>query len=328
MPTPAPFHLLTGEDSFRLQKHFSTLKTGFQKKYPQGTIESFSIKSPLSQVLQSILTPSLFTPKRFFVLESFWSKERFEEAQKMKFFEHLAKNTDTAFVLMLEPKIDKRLKFSKFLLKEGKTEAFPQLKEDQIIDWLYRHTNKHGLFMPQNLCAYLVMSCGTDLWTLTKEIEKIDIYLNGAKPTKENIDPLIQKRPQAIIWDFLESVSKKNASRALHHLQSLLAMGESPFQILALLMREARIHMLLHTGLAAGKSKDELKVLTGLHPFVIQKTLPLTKNFTRAQLNTFYDQLYAIDKGIKTGGISTSVDDVSELQQQMEKIVLTLAHKA
>lgn len=324
--TSAPYYLLTGEDSFRLKKHFDILKRNFQKKYPQGSIETYGVKDALSDVIQHIITPSLFTPMRFFVLESFWTKERFEEAEKMKFFEHLAKNTDTSFVLMIEPKLDKRLKFSKYIIKEGKTEIFDKLKDDQVIDWLYKFVNARELRLDHSLCTYLVMSCGSDLWTLTKEIEKIELFLNGAKPTKELLEPLIQKRPQAIIWDFLESMSKKNAKKALQHLDTLLSMGESAFQILALLMREARIHMLLHTGLAQGKSKDELKELTGLHPFVIQKTIPLSKAFRSDQLRNFYEQLYLIDKQIKTGGISISVDDSTELQQQMEKIVLSLAH--
>ncbi len=99
-------------------------------------------------------------------------------------------------------------------------------------------------------------------------------------------------------------------------------MGESVHQIFAMLIREIRIHSQLRSGLNQNLPSKEIATQAALHPFVVQKTINLSRNFSMNQLSNLYDELFNIDLGIKTGRISLSTDDQSELELAIERFIL------
>lgn len=181
---------------------------------------------------------------------------------------------------------------------------------------------KKGGKLAFNLAQVLSERCGQDLWMLTSELEKLILASEGGVITRDLIEDMTFKRSEVVIWDFLEKLSKKSVQEALRLLHGLLDMGESPHQILAMMIREMRIHAQLRWALDQGMGSKEIARETGLHPFVIQKTLPLTKGFQMKELRKLYQGLYSIDKKIKTGGIQMSTDDMGELVLSIERLIV------
>lgn len=319
--------LLTGDDDFRLRERARFLREGFRTKYPDGEVEFFEQADEFAALENSVLTPNLFGGKRLAVCDQFWSAEKFETAQKADFFKRLPDFTDTATILCLEPKLDKRTKWTKFFLGHSRTEAFAPLDESGLLRWIERAAETFGGNISRDCAQFLLNRCGENLWLLSREIAKLTAAA-GEKPVeKELILELTLPHPQLEIWDFLEQVSRKNATAAIGKFRSLLQMGQSVQQIFSMLQREVRIHAQIRAALDHNLPPAAIAKQTKLHPFVVQKTLPLSRQFSRQKIEQLYDHLFEIERRLKSGGIVVTSNDTGEFELAIEKFIVTLCHE-
>ncbi len=313
--------LLTGNDSFRLYERMKFYKTAFREKYADGEIENFDKEQDFNHLENTVLTPNLFGGRRCVFLEEFWDPEKFEQAEKAEFFEKLPDFADSVTVFVIEPSLDKRLKWAKFLLKKAKVETFEPLDEFGLLQWIEGYAKKHGGHIQHHNAKILLNRCGENCWNLSQEIQKLVIGGNG-EITEELIKSLTVPHPKAIIWDFLAHLSRKNISGAIRNFRILLYAGEPIHQLLAMVNREVRIHAQIRHALDQHIPQSQIASATKLHPFVVQKTIPLTQNFSQLQIKKMYETLFLIDQKMKTGGISVSTDDNSELALAIEKFIV------
>ena len=89
-----------------------------------------------------------------------------------------------------------------------------------------------------------------------------------------------------------------------------------------MIVRHFRILIQVHE--MAGKNENQHSITQKLkqHPFVIQKTLQQSRNFTSEQLEEIYEKLLEIDVKFKTGIIKTYQQDDSEYKLAMEKLII------
>lgn len=314
--------LLTGEDSYRLFERSRLYQKKFQEKYEGGEIDRFGENSDFHEFESAVLTPNLFGGKRMLVCEDFWNADRFEQAQKSGFFDRLPDFAEQSTVLVILPKIDKRLKFSKFFLGNAKVESFEPLDENEILRWIEKHAQKHASSIGRSEAQSLMRRCGTDLWNLSSEIQKLALISDG-KITATDIASFTIAHPQMEIWDFTEKLSRRDANGAIDKFRTLLQMGQTPHQIFPMIQREIRIHAQLRAGIDQRLSPAEIAAQTKLHPFVVKKTIGLTQNFSQEKIQTLYDILFTIDKKLKTGGLYGTSTDTEEFELEIERFILT-----
>ncbi len=314
--------LLTGSDSYRLVKKLQFYKQKFREIYPDGEISYLEKENSYQDLENSVFTPNLFGGKRLVICENFWDSEKFEKAENKKFFEKLPEQEATCTVLIVIPKLDKRLKFSKFLLKTARTESFEKLAENELIRWIEKFTKKEGGKISRENAQKLWQRCGDDLWTLSSEIKKLIFTSNSREITEENIEKMTQANPQLEIWDFLKNLSQCNAPAAIEKFRNLLTSGTPVQMIFSMIQREIRIHAQIVNGLERNLSERDIANEAKIHPFVVKKTLPLSRNFSAKKIEMMYDSLFEIDMKIKTGGIMTTSTDASELELAVEKFII------
>lgn len=315
------FLLLTGPDDFRLREKVKLYKKAFPQKYPDGEIQTFESEDGLRELENAVLTPNLFGGRRLIFTENFWKKETFEQAEKSNFFDRLSETGDMCTLISIEPKLDKRQKSTKFITQTATVKFFDLLDDNQTVDWCLKYAEKQNGKLVMKDAQFLVKRCGHNLWNLAREIEKLSLCDDGII-TQERIKEMTLPHPETVIWDFLESISKKNLVGALTGFHLLLQAKTSVHEILPMLFREVRIHAQIRAGLDQNLSQKSLASATKLHPFVIQKTLPLSKKFSLSQIERMYDMLFEIDKKMKTGGIASSAGDTSELELAIEKFIV------
>ncbi|MCK5461235.1 DNA polymerase III subunit delta [Candidatus Gracilibacteria bacterium] len=318
--------LLTGEDDFRLRERIRFYKSAFRNKYSEGEVESYDEDSTFRELENSVLTPNLFGDKKLVFCENFWSPEKFEQAEKTEFFQKLEDFADNCTVILVEPSLDKRKKSSKFLLEKARMEAFDFLSENEIWRWITDFTEKNGGKISHNCTKLLFKRCGENLWNLSQEIQKLIAASDTDEITEELIVTFTLPHPKIVIWEFLENLSKKNIQGAIQRFRILLQMGESAHQIFAMIIREVRIHAQLLSGIEQGMSSKEIASQAELHPFVVQKTIGLSKRFSLEKIEKMYDKLVEIDRKLKTGGIMVSMDDGMEFELQIEKFIIEHCH--
>lgn len=316
------FILLTGPDDFRRSQRQRFLLDGFRKKYPEGEITHFEDKDGFSGLQNTVLTPNLFASKRLVVTRNYWDPDTFEAAEKANFWEALEGQQDSVTLLSIEASLDKRTKAAKALLKKAKVETYELMEAPEMVQWIIRLAEQKGSLLKQTDAQYMLERCGTDGWNLHSEIEKLAMASNREPITRDLIDQLTITHPSAVVWDFLAALSQRKAPQALDSFQRLLQSGESAHMIFAMIIREVRIHAQLKAGSEENLDAKAIASRTKLHPFVVQKTLPLSKKFTQEQITNMYAQLLTLDRRLKTGGVSVSTDDAGEFELALEKFII------
>lgn len=316
------FLLLTGPDDFRRSQRRTFLLDGFRTKYPEGEISYFEDKTGFSELLNTVLTPNLFASKRLIVTDEFWNPDSFEAAEKADFWDTLATQADSVTLLSIEPSLDKRTKAAKALLKQAKVETFELLEAPEMVQWLIQLAEAKGTLLKQTDAQFMLERCGSDGWNLSSEMEKLCLASNGQPIDRALITELTLPHPSSVVWDFLAALSARKTDTALKQFKQLLLSGESAHMVFAMIIREVRIHAQLKAGSEDNLDAKAIAARTKLHPFVVQKTLPLSRQFSQKQIKEMYDRLLQIDRRLKTGGLSVSTDDAGEFELALERFII------
>ncbi len=317
--------LFTGEDTFRIRQRVRALERVFAQKYPEGAVERLDSRSTLSDLTAAALTGSLFGGKRLVIAEGFWDKDKYAQTEKTDWWGQLAKCAETASVFFIEPVLDKRLKWAKYLLKTFTGQApFDPLQGSALTRWVADYATQQGGKMDTQTAKKLTEHCGHDLWRLSRETEKLVAYAGGEAVTSAMVETLCERTTETVVWDFLRLLSGRKRGEAMRLFRQMMQEGQSPHQLLALLLREVRVHILLKGGLAEGLRGGELAKATGLNPFVVKKTLPLSQKFNLRELAELHEQLCETDLALKSGGVSVSADDAGELELRLEQVIIAM----
>jgi DNA polymerase-3 subunit delta len=113
----------------------------------------------------------------------------------------------------------------------------------ESIDEVVRHAvSEFGKRLAPAAHELIVRRAGTELALLTGELEKLCLYV-GACPTISEDDVRLVFRDMAESWifDFTGALSTRQLARALPLLRGLLAQGEPPLRLLAMIAREVRL---------------------------------------------------------------------------------------
>jgi DNA polymerase-3 subunit delta len=323
--------LLTGEDTFRMHERLRVLKKGFLQKYPNGELRVFETSQrgdghdnffALGKLNELVCTPNLFGEKRLAICEAdWWNAEKFNVAER--FFQLLKENADNSTVLVVQPKLDKRTKWSEFFLDNARKEEFEPLDESNLFRWIEQRAETLGTKISRTDTKFLVDRCGTDLWHIASELQKLATATSGETAiSRELIEILSLPHPQLEIWGFLEKLSQRKTYDAITKFRSLLIMGTPVHQLFSMIQREIRIHAQLRAGIDQGLREGEIAQRMKLHPFVIKKTIDCTRNFSAAKIRTLYDQLFEIEKKMKSGGIIVTTSDTRPLEIAIEKFII------
>lgn len=316
------FILLTGPDDFRRSARLKFLQNGFRKKYLEGEITHFEDTDTFSDLQNTVLTPNLFASRRLVITNTFWTPDTFEAADSSNFWEALAGQQDSVTLISAEPSLDKRTKAAKALIKTAKVETYDLLEAPELVQWMIQTSAQKGSLLKSAEANYLLDRCGVDGWNLHSEITKLAMASEGLPITRELIDSLTIPHPSTVVWDFLASLSKQQTAPALKTFKLLLQSGESAHMIMAMIIREVRIHAQLKAGSENNLDAKSIASKTKLHPFVVQKTLPLSKKFTQDQIKFMYEQLLKLDRRLKTGGLTVTTDDAGELELALERFII------
>ena len=315
---------LVGPDGYRLRQEKKALCQKFREKYPASQIQELTAEDTFSSLQNLVSTPSLFNEKVLILCTEFWNADKFEQAEVADFFTKLEKMSSLVTLLNVSEVPDRRLKFNKFLLKNSRLTEFKYLDKLSTINWTQKYAEKNQGKISRKNAETLLIRCGSQTWTLSREIKKLISAAENGEITTQNILSLTTAKPQIDIWKFTEAMSSANRSKALQCLNDLLAKGESIHYVLSMIFREIRILSLLRFGLDKKLPFKSIISATGLHPFVVSKSLPLAKNFSREKIYYSYKTLLALDKKIKTGMLMLSTYDSRELKMEIEKFIISL----
>lgn len=248
-------------------------------------------------------------------------------------------------------KVDKRKTFYKTIEKLGNVETFEawsiddkdwaaqaELAASKIIRARKKSITDHAL-------SELVQNVGPSNQQLNNEVEKLCLYVGGRDQiTADDVHAIVTRNKQARSFALAEALGERNLPRILRCLdQELWTMQfdkkKSAIGLLYGLISKVRGMLLLKEMIREGwvkadadfpRFKAQLERVPAeklpedkkynplsMHPYMLHRALPQTRNYTTAELVRAMEYLLLCNQRL----VSSSLDDALILQQTLVRIV-------
>ena len=287
---------LTGDNSFGLQQALRQLVDAFVAEHGDLALERLDGQEASYERLHESLTSLPFlAAKKLVLLRAPGNNKKFTEN-----IEHIVgevpKSTD---VILVEPKLDKRLGYYKFLKKMTDFREFPELDQNGLVRWIVETAKTQGGTLSPADARYLVERVGLNQQLLANELEKLLIY--DPNVNRRTIDLLTDPTPQSTIFQLLEAAFAGQRQRLLDLYGEQRALKVEPPQIIAMLAWQLHVLAIIKT--AGERGSDTIATEAKLNPFVVRKSQTIARNLSLSDLKKLVAGLLKIDTASKRTGI-------------------------
>jgi DNA polymerase-3 subunit delta len=317
---------LYGEDSFRSGQKLLQIKEKFLTSSPSGAglsvfdCEEDSFKSRLLDILGM---PNLLNPKRLVIVKNLISgaieADREEVLNYFKKNSRLSGDTDLVVIFFENELPRKTNALFKFLEKNSKSQNFEKLSGTKLNQWVLKRLKELNAKanLTHSALEKLVAFSGENTHVLNSEIQKLVNYCGEKMIEEQDIDDLVSSKISIGIFDTIDALGNNNKKEAARLLHEHLKQGENPFYIFSMFVYQFRNLLKVADLKEKGMLNDyEISKNSGLHPFVVKKSLGQLRNLTFSKLKNIYKNLSELDTKIKTGKI--------DIQLALDKFLIEL----
>lgn len=184
--------------------------------------------------------------------------------------------------------------------QHGKARLFVAPRGPQLEDWLIRRASASGATLAPDAARLLAAEVGDNLRLLAMEIDKLSTFAgSGGQIRVAEVRALTPASRQAKVFDLTDALARRDRTRALALLHELLAAGESPLGIVALTAYQTRTLLQVKSLAERGLRAPQIAQSAGMAPFVVEKSLPLARQFSFTQLEAAHRSLLNVDTALK-----------------------------
>lgn len=211
---------------------------------------------------------------------------------------HLA--ATTVLVVLADEQLEATNPLMAAAERHGQARLFTAPRGAQLEAWIGRRAQALGARLDPEAARLLATYVGTDLRLLAGEVQKLATYVgSGSQIGPAEVRLLTPATQQARVFDLTDALARRDRSRALALLHELLDAGESPLGIVALTAHQTRALIQVKALAERGMRSFQIAQTSGIAPFVVEKSLPLTRQFTMAQLENAHHALLQVDTALK-----------------------------
>lgn len=320
--TQLPVYLFYGEDRYSGSRKLKFWQENFVKKYGENALEVIeSDKLNPAEFSTNLEALPFLSEKRMIIVKNFLGQAKADQQKQIA--AAIERTPDFCLLVFYEDDMPEKINpLYKKIAKIGHLEEFKALSSNDITKWILDKAKKENIKISFATANYLSQHCGTELWTISNEIEKLNLFANGQEITTTMIDDLCKPSLSSSIFKLTDQVAQKNTKASLKTFEILKNSGEELSRIFFMLARHFRILIQVFELLSKGEKAFTITKKLGQHPFVIQKTSEQSKNFTIEKLEKIYQKFLKIDTRVKTGVIKSFGGDEREFELAIEKLII------
>ncbi|HEX7632915.1 MAG TPA: DNA polymerase III subunit delta, partial [Candidatus Saccharimonadales bacterium] len=231
---------LTGENSYGLQRELHGLVDAFVAEQGDLALERLDgSEVDVARIGEALTSLPFLASRKMVVLRTPSTNKQFtEQAEQL-----LGEVPETTDVIVVEPKLDKRLSYYKFLKSKTDFREFPELDAGGLARYLADAAKARGGTLSSADARYLVERVGASQQILSNELEKLLLY--SPKIIRHTIDELTEAAPQSTIFELLEAAFAGNARRTMQLYREQRALKVEPPQIVAMLTWQLHVLAIL-----------------------------------------------------------------------------------
>ncbi len=287
---------LYGGDTYRSRQKLKEIIGSYKKVRKSGlNLKIFDFKkADFQDFKNTIQSSSMFNEKKLIILKNAFLNVDFQE----KFLENKKKylTTEDVMVFYSEEKSLKGKLFN-FLKKNVKVQEFKPLTGGHLKNWIVKEFGDYKA--RPGVVNKLIEFVGDDLWQMSNEINKL-VNFKKENIKEEDVSLLVKPKIDNDIFKTIDAVAQKNRGQALKLIHKHLEKGDSPLYLLSMIAFQFRNLLVIKAGYEHA-SIPAISKKTGIHPYVVRKTLWQAKEFSLDELKKIYLKIFQADLDIKTG---------------------------
>ena len=338
------FYIISGDDDFaRKQRARETAMMAANCEDPENSDVTEIIQADLPELkpdqiaerfLNALQTPPFLAPQKFVWLRHYpdldqWCSEHLSVMLK-ELVEFLQSPLPAELTVLIDgPGVDKRKVLWKNLTKAGvKIEVLAAAKSTDrnfaenrrnILNDFARSTGKR---IAADAIAYLTEVIGGDSGTLANELEKLASYSgNSPQITLDDCRAIVSRTPEAVIWEYTESIQNGKKNDALNALALLTSQNDAGLELKLIYMLSNAYQKSLNCRLAMQelgirhptpaafenlspelKAKYPTNPLIKLHPFRAYKMCEAAAKLDGASLASKLTLIRNANRALVSGG--------------------------
>ncbi len=286
--------VLAGANNFMLRMELAKIIQAFVAQYGDMAFEQLDGEEVsyerMAEAVQSL--PFLVAKKLVVLRTPSVNKQFMEQAETL-----LSDVPETTDVVLVEPKLDKRTAYHKWLKQHTAYKEYDELDARRLASWVVQFAKEQGSSISLSDAAYLIDTVGTDQQLLSNEICKL--VLAGTKITRDTIHQLTEPMPQSKIFDLLDAAFSGQTKKALELYAEQRRLKVEPQEILAMLGWQLRQVALAKT---AGTKHDLIKE-GKVSSYSARKAQVIARRLTLERLKNLVYDLVLLDARSKRQSI-------------------------
>jgi len=301
-------YLIHGDDNYQILQELENIKKELLGKEQDLNIvwQEGSILDP-DEFQNQILQIGLFAPKQLFIIKNLATKGKKEIQKKVAEIINNLSEFAQHIIFVEQETVSPENPIFKVVKEKGKIKELKLLHGESLRKWILEKIKEKGIKIKVDALDLLMVLVGNNLFEMENEIEKLYLYCQEKEKQiieKEDVENLCGWYFDVNIFQLVDAVGERNAKKTITTLLKLLDQGEDPLSILGMLGYQFKNLLIVKSLVKRDLSEKEIIQKTGLHPFVVKKTINQASYFAEEELKEIYKNLLNIDLEIKTGVVS------------------------
>ncbi len=307
----SPVYLIYGEETYLAEKFLKALLSLVNPQNDTEAVQYFDTSSDVKTILQSLDSSPFFSEKNIIIandLKIFHDKlSDKDKRDEQQFIDYIASVPEYSILIMQyhKNKIDKRRKLFKTIDRYGSIVECETLNYWNINDWLNSRLRELNLRFDREAYAYFIEAVKSmdkiSLEFLDQELIKLTLYTDEKFISRQILEQVFSSIPEISAFRLWDSLCDKNISLALELYMIQQSSGIHPLRLLAFLVRQVRQIWQVKIYLNEGQNMKQIASTLKLHPFITEKIIKQTNNFSLAKIERTLQNLASADYKLKTG---------------------------
>lgn len=246
--------------------------------------ENFSSNS----IIESCEQVSFFTTNRLVIVKNVF---QVLESDKKKLLGYMPKMNPTCTLLILD-----NMQVFDFLKC---TKLNFTLTDIELVQETQRLAKEKGKLISNEDALYLANLVNKDLSSINTELEKLSMYTTNDTILKEDINSVVTKTDDVVVFELTTALGKKDANKTLNILFNLLKQDNQASKLLPLMSNN--FTRLFTISVSKNLTDELLAQKLGVKPFAVTKLRSQLKNFNPVKLKNIVYEFCDVDYMIKSG---------------------------
>ncbi|WOV88801.1 DNA polymerase III subunit delta [Sporosarcina oncorhynchi] len=305
----APVYLLTGTEQFLMDMTIKRLIKALPDTDADTVIRFDLEETPIEAVIEEADTLP-FLEERKLIIANNASFLKASDKSKEKVVHNIAmletwldNPSPTAVLVFVAPyeKLDGRKKITKTLQQKTVVVETNALTGRDLTTWVQQEASTNGVKINAETAQILVDYTGDSLLSLSSELSKITMYMNGAgEVTKELIELLVPRMPEMDVFRLTDAYMTGNVKETIKIYHDLLRNGEEPIMLTSLIAGQIRLMIHVSTLVKKGYQQQQIAKTLSVHPYRVKLIMENRRIPNMERLLLILKKLAHIDHQLKT----------------------------